>query len=115
MPSISTNPPVKSAPDTEAGRICPLCLRPIPDGAKASRHHLVPRLKGGTDKGTVLLHQICHSTIHRLFSEAELAHRLSTIEALRAAPELGPFLDWIAGKPPGFHAPTHKAVGSGRR
>jgi hypothetical protein len=38
--------------------VCPLCLRPIPPGAPQSRHHLTPRLKGGTHGPTVLLHQI---------------------------------------------------------
>lgn len=85
---------------------CPLCERPIPPGTKASRHHLTPRLKGGTHLGTVLLHQICHSAIHARFSETELARRLSDVEALRADPELGAFVAWVRTKPPSFHAPT---------
>ena len=88
--------------------VCPLCLRPIPPGAKASRHHLTPRLKGGTHKGTVLLHQICHSAIHARFSEAEIARRLADIDALRSDPEIARFLAWVADKPPGFHAPTRR-------
>lgn len=86
--------------------ICPLCGRPIPPEAKSSRHHLVPRLKGGTHKGTVRLHQICHSAIHARFSEAELARHLNDIEALRTDPEIAQFLAWIQDKPPTFHAPT---------
>jgi len=86
--------------------ICPLCERPIPPGAKSSRHHLTPRLKGGTHLGTVHLHQICHSAIHARFSETEIAQRLGDIEALRADPELAAFIRWVADKPPAFHAPT---------
>lgn len=86
--------------------ICPLCERPIPPEAKSSRHHLTPRLKGGTHKGTVRLHQICHSAIHARFSESELARRLADIEALRADPELAQFIAWVRTKPPRFHAPT---------
>jgi 5-methylcytosine-specific restriction enzyme A len=86
--------------------ICPLCLRPIPRDAKSSRHHLVPRLKGGTHKGTVRLHQICHSAIHARFSESELAKRLADIESLRSDPEIAAFIAWVQTKPPGFHAPT---------
>lgn len=86
--------------------ICPLCERPIPPGAKASRHHLTPRLKGGTHKGTVRLHQICHSAIHARFSEAELARRLSDIEVLRSDPEIAAFIAWVRTKPGDFHAPT---------
>lgn len=95
---------------------CPICLRPIPEGARASRHHLVPKLKGGRHKATVLVHHICHQAIHARYSEAELARRLATPEALRAAPEMQEFLRWIAGKPHGFHAPTRLPGGRrGRR
>lgn len=86
--------------------ICPLCERPIPPGAKSSRHHLVPRLKGGLNQGTVRLHQICHSAIHARFSEAELARRLADAAALRIDPELADFIAWVKTKPPQFHAPT---------
>ena len=86
--------------------ICPLCDRPVPVEAKSSRHHLVPRLKGGTHKGTVRLHQICHSAIHARFSETELATRLADMDSLRADPEIAAFIAWVRTKPPTFHAPT---------
>ncbi len=38
--------------------ICGLCGRPIPPGVPQSRHHLVPKLRGGKGRPTVLLHQI---------------------------------------------------------
>jgi len=86
--------------------ICPLCERPIPADAKSSRHHLTPRLKGGTHLGTVRLHQICHSAIHARFSETEIAARLADIVSLRSDPEMAAFIAWVRRKPPGFHAPT---------
>lgn len=86
--------------------ICPLCERPIPPDAKSSRHHLTPRLKGGTHLGTVHLHQICHSAIHARFSETELATRLADVATLRADPEIADFIAWVQSKPPAFHAPT---------
>lgn len=95
-----------SPPDAPGPEICPLCDRPIPAGAKASRHHLVPKLKGGAKKPTVRLHQICHSAIHARYSETELARRLSDPDSLKAEPELARFLDWVRTKPAGFHAPT---------
>lgn len=97
--------------------VCPFCLRPIPKHARSSRHHLTPKLKGGAKLGTVLLHQICHSTIHALFSEAELARRLNSIDALRAEPKLAEFLIWIVTKPDDFHAPTRASSdrAAGRR
>lgn len=86
--------------------ICPLCLRPIPPGAKQSLHHLIPKLKGGKGGPTVRLHQICHNVIHATLTEAELARSYASPEALRAHPEIARFLDWVAGKPPTFHART---------
>ncbi|MEM8552894.1 MAG: HNH endonuclease [Pseudomonadota bacterium] len=89
-----------------ASPLCPLCFRPIPPDAKQSLHHLVPKLKGGRRGPTVRLHQICHNEIHAAFSEAELARTYNTVEALRAAPALAPFIAWVAGKPPHFHSRT---------
>ena len=54
-------------------QICPLCDRPIPKGAPQSRHHLIPKLKGGKGGDTVLLHHQCHKEIHARISESELA------------------------------------------
>lgn len=95
--------------------VCPLCDRPIPLQARASRHHLVPKLKGGARGEAVMLHQICHSAIHARFSEADLARRLNSVEALRAHPDLADFLAWVRTKPADFHAPTRQARGQGRR
>ena len=95
--------PVGTPPGPE---ICPICDRAIPHGAKASRHHLVPKLKGGAKTPTIRLHQICHSAIHARFSEAELARRLSDPQSLRREPELARFIDWVRTKPDDFHAPT---------
>jgi 5-methylcytosine-specific restriction enzyme A len=86
--------------------VCPLCERPIPRRARSSLHHLTPKLKGGTHRGTVRLHQICHSAIHARYSEAEIAKRLADVGALRADPEIARFLAWVRGKPDDFHAAT---------
>ncbi len=94
-------PPAGSEPP-----ICPLCGRPIPPDVPQSRHHLVPRLKGGARGPTVLLHQVCHKQIHATLSEAELARRYNTVEALRAHPEIARFIAWIRRRPPGFNPPV---------
>ena len=113
MPRRAAKPP--PLPDDDAvdpaAPVCALCGRPIPEGARASRHHLTPRLKGGARRGTVLLHQICHNAIHAHFNEAELARRLSDISSLRAEPEIARFLDWVRTKPPDFHAATRRSRG----
>ncbi|MCX7643848.1 MAG: HNH endonuclease [Rhodobacteraceae bacterium] len=92
--------------------ICPLCDRPIPAGVPASRHHLVPRLKGGKGGETVLLHHICHRQIHATLTEAELARSHASIEALRQHPRIAAFVAWVARRPPGF---TSRVPGPRRR
>ena len=84
--------------------ICALCGRPIPAGVPQSRHHLVPKLRGGKGGETVLLHQICHKEIHATLSETELARVYNTPEALRAHPHLAKFAAWVAKRPPEFNA-----------
>ena len=91
--------------------VCVLCDRPIPPDARSSLHHLTPRLKGGTHRGTVRLHQICHSAIHARYTEAEIARHLAAPEALRDDPELGRFVAWVRTKPNDFHASTRRARG----
>ncbi len=90
----------------QAPTVCPLCERPIPRQARQSRHHLTPKLKGGTHGGTVLLHQICHSAIHARYSEAEIARRLADLGSLRDDPEIARFVAWVRTKPDDFHAAT---------
>ena len=88
---------------------CPLCERSIPPNAKSSKHHLTPKLKRGTHRGTVRLHQICHSAIHARYSEVEIARRLAAVDQLKADAELARFVAWVRSKPPDFHAPTRRA------
>jgi hypothetical protein len=64
---------------------------------------------------TVLLHQVCHSAIHARFTEAELAHRLSSVEALQNEPDLAEFITWIRTKPPDFYVGTRSAKGRARK
>ncbi|MEM6703179.1 MAG: HNH endonuclease [Acidobacteriota bacterium] len=87
--------------------LCPLCNRPIPRGA-GTKHHLVPKLKGGKRGPTVLLHAICHGKIHSVLTEAELARSYATIEALRGHPEIARFVRWVAKRPPGYRSSNRK-------
>lgn len=98
--------PATHRPQAPEPQICALCDRPIPRHARSSLHHLTPKLKGGTHRGTVRLHQICHSAIHARYSEAEIARRLADVAALRTDPEIARFLDWVRTKPDDFHAAT---------
>ena len=90
---------------------CVLCGRSITARRKSSLHHLIPKLKGGARRGTVRLHQICHSAIHARYTEAEIARFLASPGELRADPELGRFVAWVRTKPDDFYAPTRRARG----
>jgi hypothetical protein len=91
--------------------LCPLCERVIPDD-QIERHHLVPKSKGG--KLTVDLHPICHSQIHAIFTDAQLAKKFSTIAAILEDPAIQKFVAWVKTKPPGFSDAAREASGSGR-
>ena len=71
---------------------CGLCARQVQE---TSRHHLTPRVEGGRYGPTVALCQPCHSSVHRFLTTRELARRYPTVEALREAPELQTYLEWI--------------------
>ena len=76
--------------------VCPLCLREIPPGVPQSLHHLIPKLKGGKNGPTILVHHICHKEIHAAISEGELAKKFNSIETLKAHPRLSKFLiGWL--------------------
>lgn len=83
---------------------CWLCARPL--GRRVEWHHPHPKSRGGRE--TVPVHPICHRAIHAHFSNAELARLSAEGTTLRQHPELRRFLDWIASKPPDFHAPTRR-------
>jgi len=82
---------------------CWLCSRPV--GTRIEYHHPVPKSRGGRE--TVPIHPICHRTLHRTFSNTELALFGGSIAAIRADPLIARFLAWVADKDPDFHAPTH--------
>ena len=84
-------------------QICPLCDRPIPKGAPQSRHHLIPKRKGGD---TVLLHHQCHKETHARIGESELATMFSTPAALKTHPDLAQFITWVRKRPPNFLSRT---------
>lgn len=82
-------------------KICSLCGREIPASLE-SKHHLVPKLKGGKSLGadnTVILHRPCHDKIHAVFTESQLARDFCTVELLLAHEEIGRFVKWIQKRP----------------
>jgi 5-methylcytosine-specific restriction endonuclease McrA len=85
---------------------CPLCDRDVPL-AQVDAHHLVPKSRGGVQ--TVNLHRICHRQIHALLTEVELERHYSSIERLKAHPEIVRFVEWVKHKPDDFCERTRKS------
>ncbi|MEM6700747.1 MAG: HNH endonuclease [Bacteroidota bacterium] len=81
---------------------CPLCQRELGE-INISKHHLIPKSKGGTFGETVMLHNICHQKIHSVFSEKELRDDYNTIEKLLAHEQIAKFVKWVAKKEIGFY------------
>jgi hypothetical protein len=63
-----------------------LCDR-IFEPQRLTKHHCLPKSKGGTVADVALICSQCHGMIH------------ATLEQLRAAPELAPFLRWVRKQP----------------
>jgi len=90
--------------------VCPLCTRTIPK-AQRDAHHLVPKSRGGEE--TVILHRLCHRQIHALLTETQLARHYSTVEALKAHPEIAKFIAWVRDKPNHIRASIRRSKDKG--
>ncbi|BDW83133.1 hypothetical protein MACH24_25710 [Erythrobacter sp. Dej080120_24] len=84
---------------------CWLCGRPFE--TRIQWHHPVPKAKKG--RVTVPVHPICHRTIHATFTNAQLARIGDDPESLLQDPAIAKFVEWVASKPPDFHAPTRRS------
>lgn len=90
---------------------CPLCERP---NLRSSDHHLVPKSQGG--RLTLAICRDCHSAIHAVFTNKELATTYHTVEALRGHAVLAPVLRFIARQDPGRRTSTARPrARAGRR
>ncbi|MCD8501312.1 MAG: HNH endonuclease [Bacillaceae bacterium] len=75
---------------------CELCDR---SDVETTIHHLIPKEMGGTFEATANLCIPCHKQIHALYTNDELAARLSTLQDLRKDPQLAKFIKWIQKQP----------------
>jgi 5-methylcytosine-specific restriction protein A len=78
---------------------CGLCERPFPRDY-LTKHHCLPRQKGGTQEHIELLCAQCHGMVHATFTNATLAAVYPMLSRLREAPELAGFLRWVRKQPP---------------
>jgi hypothetical protein len=79
--------------------ICSLCERPF-ERQQLTKHHCLPRQKGGTQEDVALLCSQCHGMVHSTFTNQTLARMYPSVAKLREAPELESFLRWVRKQPP---------------
>jgi hypothetical protein len=77
---------------------CGLCGRAFPRSG-LTRHHCLPRQKGGTSEDVELLCSQCHSMVHATYTNRTLAGQYATLEELRQAPELAKYIHWVRKQP----------------
>ena len=85
---------------------CALCERPF-SHSQLTKHHCLPRQKGGTQENVELICSQCHGMVHATYTNRTLAELYSTIEQLRRAPELIGFLRWVRKQSPSRRTRNH--------
>jgi hypothetical protein len=78
---------------------CSLCGRPFAR-AQLTKHHCLPKEKGGTPEDVELLCPQCHGMVHATYTNRTLAAAYSTIAELRKAPEIQAYIRWVRKQPP---------------
>lgn len=86
-------------------RICEICER---EGIPLTRHHLYPRdlhkmlmkrhglTKEKLDTSLLTVCRMCHSTLHRTFTNEELALQYNTLEALFESERIVKYAQWAS-------------------
>ena len=90
------------------GLVCPLCNRELPK-SEESKHHLIPKMKGGAKGPIAVIHRICHVKIHSTFTEAECAAVYNNIESLQGHEDIAKFIKWVSKKAPDYYDHSKKS------
>ena len=75
---------------------CPLCDMPLVPGPSINRHHLIPKLKGGSD--AIEMHVICHSKLHSIWSENEMRDTYHKWDQILSDERIIKFRSWVCKK-----------------
>ena len=78
---------------------CSLCERSVPANL-ITLHHLKPKSRGGQAEHRTPLCKPCHKQLHATYTNKELDLKLDSLESLRQAEQLQPFLAWIRKQKP---------------
>jgi len=92
---------------------CPICKRPLGHKDTISKHHLIPKSRGGKGSKLITIHNICHQKIHSVFTEKELRDNYSTVENLLGHEEIQKFVKWVAKKDPNFYQRNRRMKNKG--
>ena len=87
---------------------CSICKREL-GNKNISKHHLVPKSKGGKFMDTIMIHNICHQKIHSVFTEKELKNYFNSVEKLISHDAIKKFVKWVAKKDPAFYDGTSES------
>ncbi len=77
---------------------CGLCLRSFTRD-RLTKHHCLPKSRGGTHEDVELLCGQCHGMVHATFTNPTLEALYPTLRLLGDAPELEPYLRWVRKQP----------------
>ncbi|GIM28478.1 hypothetical protein CPJCM30710_11440 [Clostridium polyendosporum] len=86
--------------------ICDLCEREV---SKVSEHHLIPKKEGGRNLNTAFLCIPCHTQVHTLYTNKELAARLYNIALLKDDIKIKRYLKFITKHPGDAHISIKKS------
>ena len=86
--------------------ICELFNR---DVSIITKHHLIPKQKGGKDYKTIHLCTTCHKQIHALFTNTELATLYNSIDALKNNARIIKFLNFVEKIPGDYNVNIKKS------
>ena len=81
---------------------CPICSRTLGE-INTSKHHLIPKSRGGKGSELIEIHNICHQKIHSVFTLKELRDNFDTVEKLLEHEEISKFIKWVSKKAPEFY------------
>src|SRR5215208_2160466 len=85
--------------DRRTERRCGLCGRPFVR-PQLTKHHCLPKSRGGTPDDVELLCPQCHGMVHATYTNATLEALYPTLGRLRSAPELAGYLRWVRKQAP---------------
>jgi len=88
--------------------ICVICKRKL-GNVNISKHHLIPKSRGGKKSELIIIHNICHQKIHSIFTEKELKRNYNTVEKLVTHESMIKFINWVAKKDPAYYQKNHTA------